>query len=317
MFLKTKHLLKTQIIINPESDRGRTGKKWQQIKEALHKFFAEFKCEFTEKPLHAIEICRSAIKDGSELIIGIGGDGTMNELANGFFERNTLINPDSVLGVVPSGTGSDFSRSLNIPYSFFKSMKIISEAPIRNIDLGRVRFRNQAEDEEERFFLNITDFGIGGEVVKRVNQMRLKHKAASYLLCLVSVIAAFKNKRLRIRIDGRSLPLDEYMIGAVSNGRIFGKGMKIAPHALLDDGLFDVILIKGMRMADFFLNAWRLYTGNHLSHPKIEWMRGREIAVESYDEENHALIEVDGEQLGHTPAEFHIIPGQFPVKAYI
>jgi len=241
----------------------------------------------------------------------------MNEIANGFFENQTIINPDSVLGVVPSGTGSDFSRSLNIPYSFFKSMEIISEAPNQNIDLGRVCYQNHDRLEEERYFLNITDFGIGGEVVKKVNQMRLKRKAASYLFCLISVIATFKHKKLNIQIDGKTLPLEDYMIGAVSNGRIFGKGMKIAPHALLDDGLFDVVLIKGMRLADFFLNAWRLYAGKHLSHPKIDWMRGRHICVDSINSVNQALIEVDGEQLGQTPVKFDMLPGQFPVKAYI
>ncbi len=317
MFLKTKQLLKTQIIVNPVSDQGRTGRKWKQIKEILHNFFAEFKCEFTEKPMQATELCRSAIKEGSELIIGIGGDGTMNEIANGFFEDQAIINPESVLGVVPSGTGSDFSRSLNIPFSFSKSMKIISEAPNRYIDLGRVFFHNKEGIKEKRYFLNITDFGIGGEVVRKVNQMRLKRKAGSYLFCLISVIAAFKHKTLNIEIDGKILPLEKYMIGAVSNGRIFGKGMKIAPHAVLDDGLFDVILVKSMHLADFFLNAWRLYAGKHLSHPKIDWMRGEEIRVYSMETGNQALIEVDGEQLGQTPIKFDMLPGRFPVKAFI
>lgn len=317
MFLKTKRLLKTQIIVNPESNRGRTGKKWKQIKEALHNFFTEFKYEFTEKPCQAIELCRSAIKDGSELIIGVGGDGTMNEIANGFFENQRIINPDSVLGVVPSGTGSDFSRSLNIPYSLFKSMKIISEAPRRHIDMGRIVYHNQEGKKEKRYFLNIADFGIGGEVVRKINQARLKRKASTYLFCLVSVVSAFKHKNLNIQIDREVLPLEKYMIGAVSNGRIFGKGMKIAPYARLDDGLFDIILVKGMRLSDFFFNAWRLYFGKHLSHSKIDWIRGKKILVDASDRDNHALIEVDGEQLGRTPAEFTILPGKFPVRAFI
>ena len=88
MFPKIKSRLKPQIIVNPESNKGRTGKRWKTIKEALSFFFKEFKCEFTEKPSHAIEISRAAIKDGAELIVGVGGDGTVNEIANGFFEYN-------------------------------------------------------------------------------------------------------------------------------------------------------------------------------------------------------------------------------------
>jgi diacylglycerol kinase (ATP) len=115
MFLKTKHLLKPQFIVNPQSNKGRTGKRWRYIKEALASFFKEFKYEFTEKPLHAIELSRSAIKEGFELIVAIGGDGTVNEIANGFFENLKIINPETILGLIPSGTGCDLSRSLNIP----------------------------------------------------------------------------------------------------------------------------------------------------------------------------------------------------------
>ena len=120
--------LKTQVIINPESNQGRTKKRWKHIKEALKSFIKEFKYEFTEKPLQAVDISRAAIKDGTELIVGVGGDGTMNEIANGFFEEERPINPEATLGIVPSGTGSDFCRSLNIPLglnSSYLSVNII------------------------------------------------------------------------------------------------------------------------------------------------------------------------------------------------
>lgn len=86
---------KTQVIVNPESNKGRTRKKWKHIKEALKIFLKEFKCEFTEKPSQAIEISRAAIKEGTELIVGVGGDGTMNEIANGFYENQKIINPET------------------------------------------------------------------------------------------------------------------------------------------------------------------------------------------------------------------------------
>jgi len=317
MSLKTRILLKTQIIVNPESDKGRTAKRWKHIKEALKVFFKEFKYEFTEKPLQAAEISKTAIKEGSELIIGVGGDGTINEIANGFYEDRKLINPITSLGIVPSGTGCDLSRSLNIPSGLKNALNIIAQAPSSLIDTGRVKFKNHSGEDEERLFLNISDFGIGGEVVKRMNQNRMKRKASSYLKSLISTFITYKNKKLRIKIDGQELENDEYMIGAVSNGRIFGKGMKIAPGAELDDGLFDVVLIKGMKILEFCLNAWRIYSGTHLSHPKISLVRGKKVEVFPIDDEGDVLIEIDGEQVGKLPATFKIFSKSFFVKAYL
>ena len=318
MYLKITSKLKPQIIINPESDKGRTQKRWKHIKEALSSVFKEFKYEFTEKPYDAIEISRAAINDGAELIVGVGGDGTMNEIANGFFKDHKIINPETSLGVVPSGTGSDFSRSLNIPAGLKNAMEIIIKAPSRLIDMGKVRFTTDSGEEQERLFLNITDFGIGGEVVKRMEQSGSKKKPASYLRSLLSTFMRYQNKKLNIKIDGKKLPIDEYMVGVIANGKIFGKGMKIAPDASLDDGLFDIVLIKRMKVMEFCLNARKIYSGTHLSHPKISLIRGKIIEVSpAEDEIQEVLIEVDGEQLGKLPATFEIIPRTFLVKSYI
>jgi diacylglycerol kinase family enzyme len=128
---------------------------------------------------------------------------------------------------------------------------------------------------------------------------------------------SYKNKRLKIKIDGKSLPEDEYMVGAISNGRIFGKGMKVAPGAVLDDGLFDLVLVKRMKKFEFFRNVFRIYTGTHLSHPKISLIRGSRIEVSPSDKEETVLIEVDGEQVGSLPATFEVIPSHILVKSFL
>lgn len=309
--------LKTRVIVNPESNKGRTKRRWNQIREALKTFLKEFKYEFTEKPLQAIEISRDAIKEGTELIVGVGGDGTINEIANGFYENQRIINPDTVLGIVPSGSGCDLIRSLNIPLNLRKALRVITQAPSSWIDIGRVHYRSHSGEGEERYFLNVADFGIGGEVVKKVNENRMRRKASSYLRCLLSTFFSYKNKRVRIKIDGEELPIEEYLVGTVSNGRIFGKGMKIAPQAKLDDGLFDVVLVKGMKIMEFLRNVWKIYTGSHLSHPRITLIRGRRIEAYPEEGDKDILIELDGEQLGKLPAVFEVIPRNFLVKGYI
>lgn len=307
---------KTQVIVNPESDQGRTGKRWKQIKEALKSFLKEFKYEFTEKPFQAVEIARDSIKSGFELIVGVGGDGTINEIANGFYEEKNLINPHSCLGIIPSGTGCDFTKSLNIPYNLKNSLKLITQTPSSLIDVGRIHFQDPQGKKKERLFLNIADFGIGGEVVRKINQKRMKHKTSSYLKALFSSYASYKNKNIRISVDDKLISSDEYMIGAFSNGRIFGKGMKIAPHAKLNDGLLDIVLVKGMKFMEFLMNSWKIYTGSHLSHPKVNFIRGKKIEVVPAKEDS-VLMEMDGEQIGHLPATIEIVPQSLLVKGNI
>jgi len=308
--------LKTQVIVNPESDKGRTKRRWEYIKEGLKNFIKEFKYEFTERPLQATEISRMAIKEGSDLIVGVGGDGTMNEIANGFYENKRIINPQAAQGVVPSGSGCDFTRSLNIPLRLKNALKVVAQAPSSWIDIGMAKFKNHSGQDEERFFLNVADFGIGGEVVRKVNQNRMKKKASSYLRCLLSTFVAYTNKRIRVRIDGQDFAAEKYLVGAISNGKIFGKGMKIAPDAKLDDGLFDVVLVKAMKALEFFRNVWRIYSGSHLSHPKISLFRGHRVEAFAEIDKEEVLIEIDGEQVGVLPVIFEVIPQGLLVKAY-
>ena len=307
---------KTHVIVNPESNQGRTRKRWGEIRDALKKSIREYKCEFTEKPFDATEIARQTIKDGTELVIGVGGDGTMNEIANGFFEDRRVINPEATLGIVPSGTGCDLTKSLSIPPGLTNALKVITEAPSVQMDVGKVQFKNHQGGDEERFFLNVADFGLGGEVVRKVNQRRLERKASSYVRCLITTMIQYRSKKVGIRVDGEVLPQGEYLIGAIANGRIFGKGMKVAPGARLDDGLFDNVLVRSMKFFEFCLHGWKLMNGSHLSHPKITLVRGRTVeAIPEAGEE--VLLELDGEQLGRLPATFEVLPRYLAIKGFL
>jgi YegS/Rv2252/BmrU family lipid kinase len=266
--------------------------------------------------MHATDLARQAIKDGTELVIGVGGDGTMNEIANGFFEDRRIINPEATLGVVPAGTGCDLTKSLNIPAGLKDALKVITEAPSVRMDVGKVRFRANAGGEEERFFLNVADFGLGGEVVRRVNERRLQRKASSYVRCMVTTMVQYRNKHVRIRVDGENLPEGEYLIGAVANGKIFGKGMKVAPGARLDDGLFDTVLVRGFKFLEFCRHGWKLMNGSHITHPKVTVVRGSKIEAWPEDDED-VLLELDGEQLGRLPATFEILPRNLLIKGFL
>ena len=309
-----KKRLKTQVIVNPASAKGETRKRWGRIRESLRHIIQDFQFEFTEKPLQASEIARSSLRAGTEMIIGVGGDGTLNEIANGFYEDGKPINSEAVLGIVPSGSGCDLMRSLNIPSNLKGAMTILKDTEGVPIDVGKVTFQEADGRMTSRYFLNVADFGLGGEVIQEVNRRRLERRASSYIKCLVSTVRHYRPKKVRIHIDGRELPRDEYMIGAVANGRVFGKGMKIAPKASLNDGLFDAVLVKGMKLFEFFRQSWKLMNGSHLGYRKVELIRGRRVEVEPEDGERPILLELDGEQPGTLPAVFELLPGGLLVK---
>ena len=153
-------------------------------------------------------------------------------------------------------------------------------------------------------------------MVRHMNLNRMKRKKASYLKSTICTFLRYKNKRLDVKIDGEDLPTENYMIGAIANGQVFGKGMRAAPDAKLDDGVFDVLLVKGMKMLEFLRTVKRLYAGTHLPHPKIDLIHAQKVEVSPAPEETQdVLIEVDGEQVGQAPVTFEILPGCFPVKA--
>ncbi len=308
--------LKTRVIVNPASNQGRTRHRWAEIKESLRNFFKDFKYDFTEKPCQATELARQALRDGTELLIGVGGDGTVNEIANGFFEEGKIINPEATLGIVPSGTGCDLTRSLNIPRNLKNAIKFISEAPDQAIDVGRITYTEAEGRISTRYFLNIADFGLGGEVVRRVNQQRLKRKASSYIRCLIETMLSFKGHEVHLEVDGQEKTSGRYLIGAIANGQVFGKGMKVAPEARLDDSLFDLILVKSLRFLEFCLHGWKLINGSHISYHKVQMWRGQKVKVTPICPEP-VLIEIDGEQVGHLPATFEIIPRSLLVKGFL
>lgn len=305
---------KVHVIVNPFSARGKTGERWDTIRDIVHYYFKEFKYIFTEKPRQATEIARELLKDGYDLIIGVGGDGTLNEITNGFFKRNSRqsINEEASLGIIPSGTGSDFIRFLKIPSDFKKSVALIKNATIKQIDVGKVIFTGPDNEKSERFFINVSDFGLGAEVVKGLAAIPSGKKGAfSYYKGLLSTIRTYSSKDVKIIINDDEEIEGRFLIGAVANGGIFGGGMIIAPHARPDDGYFDLVLVQDMKKFEIILNSRYLYTGKIDQHPKVIIKRAKKISVIPVPYTpgipSEINIEYDGEMGNVLPAEFEII----------
>jgi diacylglycerol kinase (ATP) len=296
---------KVHVIVNPFSARGQTEKKWETIKIAIKAHFREFKYVFTEKPRQATEIVRELIKDGFDLIIGVGGDGTLNEISSGFFSdySGKAINQDAALGIIPSGTGSDFIRFMKVPREFEKSAALIKNSKSKKIDIGKITYANATT--KEQYFINVADFGLGAEVIKKISNVQESRRGAlTYYRGLLSTLMNYRSKTVSLIIDGQQQLQGEYLIGAVANGRIFGGGMIIAPQAEPDDGYFDLVLIKDMKKLEIIRNSRHLYAGTIAKNPKVIIQKARSIKVQSQEE---VFTEYDGEMGEKLPAEFSII----------
>lgn len=303
---------KTKIIVNPNSANCTTKKRWPAIEKNLRKVLGEFAVEFTAGPNTATGLTRQALRQGFEMVVGIGGDGTVNEIVNGFFENNAPINPAAVFGIIERGTGCDFIKTVGISKEETSAIEILRGRKTRRIDVGKFSFVDHQGKTALRYFANITSFGMGGEVDKRVNRAsKALGGKLSFLRAALATFLTYKNKKVRLKIDDFFDEERTIMNIAVANGQFFGAGMQVAPQAKLNDGLFDIIIMGDFNLLEAIPNLSKIYKGEHLGHPKVESYRGKKVIATS---DEIVLLDVDGEQPGQLPATFEIIPHALNIK---
>jgi len=261
-----------------------------------------FEHDLTEAPRHAIELAKSAANKGYELVVSVGGDGTINEIVNGLYNAGNL--KEVMLGIISTGTGSDYIRSIGIPRQHKEAGQCLLNPRKLVVDLGVVNYFNDGA-MVERLFVNLAGLGFDAEIVKATTQ---KFKALgtipSYLMGLLSTLISYKNQEVSLKIDGET---EERKVCAVvmSNGKYGGGKMYIAPQADPFDGFLDVMIIGDMSKPDLLWSLPRIYKGTHLSHPKVTTKLAKQIEIQT---KQPMALQADGELLGVPPASFHILP---------
>ena len=297
---------KTKIICNPIAGNNALRKSWSKINSKLTETIDEFSVDFTEAAGDGTEISRRAICEGYEIIVAIGGDGTIHEVVNGFFENGKPLNTDAALGIIPIGTGSDWARTLQTPKRLENAAANIANKKARKCDVGLLRCQGMDGQQVERYFINIADAGFGGELAGRVNNStKSLGSFFSYLIGLLRTLAIYENKPVKVRVDD-TFASDQLVNSViVANGQFFGGGMRIAPRAKIDDGLFDVVIIGDVSRRDVLLNLYKIYNGTLTEHPKATYLQGQKVRLDS---DSEVLIEADGELPGKLPATFENLP---------
>jgi diacylglycerol kinase (ATP) len=292
------------VIVNPAARNGAVGRSWSTLEATLASLGVDPETVHTERPGHATELTRQGLRDGPRLVVAVGGDGTVNEVVNGFFEGGEAIAAEAELAIVPIGTGRDGVRTYAISGRPDRAIALIADGATRTIDLGRATYTAHGGGEESRIFLNIASCGLSGAVAERANRTSKRLGGTpAFLWATIATFAGWKNVPFRVTIDGdtRELVANNTI---VANGRYFGGGMKIAADAKPDDGLLDTIVFGDVGRLDLALNMHRLYRGTILRHPKASHQLARTVSVEPA---RPLPIEIDGEQPGVTPVRFEVL----------
>jgi YegS/Rv2252/BmrU family lipid kinase len=302
---------RTVVIVNPKSQGGRLGKRWAELSDTLGRVFP-FDEAVTRSAGDATRLAREALKAGAERIVAIGGDGTINEVVNGFFDdQGAPVAPNASFALIPFGTGGDFRRTMNIPQAIGDAASVIKANHKKKIDVGKLELTTPSGGKQLRMFANIASFGVSGVVDRLVNESGKKFGRLSFAVATARATWSYKNQRVQLIFDDNVNDRVEATINtvAVANGRYFGGAMMVAPAAEVDDGLFDVVSMGDLGFADLLKSGRRLYQGTHLSMAKVSSRRARIVEAEPVDPNAIVELDVDGESPGRLPARFEIVPG--------
>ena len=296
-----------RLIVNPIAGAGKTGKKWPQIMSLLKNIGLHFEHDLTEAPGHAIELAKSAAKKGYELVVSVGGDGTINEVVNGLYDAGSM--GDVMLGIIGTGTGGDYIRTIGVPRHHEEACRRLMDPKKLVVDLGKVEYVSNGRTVE-RLFVNLAGLGFDAEVVKATTQrFKALGGVPSYLVGLLTTLLFYRNREVSIKLDGTE---DDRKICTImmNNGKYGGGSMCVAPNADPMDGYFDVVIIGDLSKPDLLWSLPRIYKGTHLTHPKVSVKRAKEVYIQP---ERRMSLQADGELLGETPARFSVLPAALNV----
>jgi diacylglycerol kinase (ATP) len=305
------------VIVNPKSAAGATKDRWAATAADLRAHFGAFQVAFTKRQGDGVELARRGAETGRKFIIACGGDGTINEVANGILQSGK----DVEFGILPSGTGGDFRRTIKMPMETREAAKALQTGETKRMDVGRVTFQNFSGETVSRYFLNVASFGLSAAINEKVKEkdyfnwlpIEAIRGRAKYALSTLEKVLDTGFLTVRVRIDERQEKSLNTLNFCVCNARFFGGGMKIAPNAKLSDGFFDVVNIGDIKTLKILLNAHTLYRGTHLDLEEVKSSLAKKIEVAPVNNQQ-INIETDGELPGKLPAVFEVVPNALKIR---
>lgn len=263
--------------------------------------------KFTEYAGHAVELAQQFSRDKYDVIVAVGGDGTLNEVVNGMIHTSS----NAVLGHIPMGTANDFSKTIELNKDIDQFISLLNNNATKTIDIGKVTCLTKKE-KIVRYFINIADAGLGGYVANSLNKSKkLLGPNFTYFQAIIKGIIRFKKPLVNIKI-GNITYEGKLMSIAICNGTTFGSGLIISPEAILDDGKFHITLLGDVTLLDYFKNLKKLKKGIKLTHPHIHYYSADKVQLKT---DEICEIEADGEHVGKGESIFEILPKAIKILA--
>lgn len=288
------------VIANPAAGGGRTGKALGGLRDRLRAGLGDtMTLSCTQRAGEAGALATQALRQGARHLVIVGGDGTIHEVVNGIYAHAEELVAQVSVSIIGTGTGCGMVRSLGIPLDLASQLDIARGASSRRIDLGRVTLEHPGRST---WFVNECQVGIGAEVVRRTSgSAKALGGPLTYVMTTLPLLFRHPNRAVEIVLDGggrRAMPVTGIAIG---NGAITGGGMRLTPKAVLDDGLLDVLIIKGPSLLRRLLDMSRVSSGTHIASPGCDYLQARRLALSSTDD---VPVSADGELIGTLPARF-------------
>jgi len=301
------------IVVNPIAGTGKAKRVANDLLRKI-KSISDYDSDlsFTRGKDDALFITRKAITDGASMIIAVGGDGTINEVVNGFFDEGKTLNPLCELGIINCGTGGGFARTLNNPQSIEKQIELLFQPESSVLDLGKISYQDYSGKTASRMFVNECQVGIGSEVALKVGK-KSKILGGKIAFGFTATVLAMTMKPLKLTVSFDNEAFKETnLIGLViGNGTECAGGMKLTPDAKLNDGFFDVLSIHEMSVVQRLFNLSKVYSGTHIFSPHFSIHRCKKLKIRS---DIAISLEADGEMLGNSPFDIEILPAAIMVK---
>lgn len=334
----------TALVVNPSSSSGVTGKDWDSLFVDIKQVLGEdVEVAFTKKAGDGTVLTRDFLRKGFTKIAAIGGDGTLNEVANGFFlesmstkesQNNSKVSssssskfplssklkpikPDAEMGVIAGGTRNVLAKSLGLPEEIIECVRRFSLGKPKTIDVISATVTNPEDHStvNTRVFLNAAEMGVGAEIIDRSKKVRnvVNSRIVSTIAGIVSTLPAYQSNECEVSLDNGKRKFKANMtMTIVANGQFLGGEFKAAPKADMSDGKLDLVILKdsgSLKMIDELVN---MKEGDYSEEDNIFYTQVKQVSIAS--KERDVTVAIDGEPIGVLPATFEIIPNALTIR---
>jgi YegS/Rv2252/BmrU family lipid kinase len=298
------------LIVNPTAGRGTSAKLLPAIEAALTRYDRKFQTTITTQRGHARQIADNALVAGGQIVVAVGGDGTLHEVTNAVIDADPAKEP--TLGLIACGTGNDFARCLGLTGTVDEMCTILARGERRYVDVGTI----VGHDLSPRHFLVAAGVGYIADTATTVNRgIRYLRGMPAYILGAIQTLRNFQSRNITLKFDNLEPRTVDAMLISISNVATTGGGMIIAPGALADDGLLNICLVKKISKFELLRQLPNVIKGLHINHPAVEMLTATSVEITS---EIPLQLWIDGEVIGSTPAkvsvEFKRLPMLLPHK---